>query len=261
MKVIKGNPIEFDMIKRGLPLFRMTLLSFYYDLKIRILWGVALLPVVASVLIRLLEEVPRSITYLIRESFSPIALTVFLNLIVVWFSLVIGSSLIADEKENQTFAFLLMRPISREEIIFHKFLAYITAMAIFSLVPVFGTYIVLFSYNSSWLVYNLDLAFGFWALIILGHIAFGAIFLLTGVLFRRPLIIGLFIALFWNYLPILLGEVAEQFTLTYHLENLFNKVFGLFPSTGTLVSFAFIGGLTLISVLGSMISFKGQEIL
>lgn len=261
MKAVKSGRIDFETIKRGVPLFRMTLLSFYYDWKIRILWGVALLPVVASVLIRLLEEVPRSIAFLIRESFGPIALTIFLNLIVVWFSLVIGSSLIADEKENQTFAFLLMRPISREEIIFHKFLAYIAAMAIFYLVPVFGTYFALFSYKSSWLVNNLDLAFGFWAITILGSIAFGAIFLLTGVLFKRPLIIGLFIALLWNYLPLLLGEVAEQFTLSYHLESLFNKVFGLSSSTGALESFAFIGGLTLMCVLGSMFSFKTQEIL
>lgn len=261
MKAVKSGRIDFETIKRGIPLFRMTLLSFYNDRKIRILWGVALLPVVASVIIRLLEEVPRSIAFLIRESFGPIALTIFLNLIVVWFSLVIGSSLIADEKENQTFAFLLMRPISREAIIFHKFLAYIAAMAIFYLVPVFGTYFALFSYKSSWFVYNLDLALGLWAITILGSIAFGAIFLLTGVLFKRPLIIGLFIALFWNYLPILLGEVAEQFTLSYHLESLFNKVFGLVSSTGALISFAFIGGLTLMCVLGSMFSFKTQEIL
>ena len=76
-----------------------------------------------------------------------------------------------------------------------------------------------------------------------------------------PLIIGLFIALLWNYLPILLGEVAEQFTLSYHLESLFNRVFDQISSTDAVISLVFIGGLTLMCVLGSMFSFKMQEIL
>ena len=258
MKTVKGVRFDFETIKRGIPLFRMTLSSFYYDLKIRVLWGVALLPLVASILIRL-TQVPRSEARLL-ETFESIALIVFLELVVVWFSLVIATSLIADEKENQTFQFLLMRPISREEVVFHKFLAYIAAMAVFYLVPIFGTYFVLFSYKVSWLATNLDLALGIWALAVLGSIAFGAIFLLIGVLFRRPLIIGLFIALFWSYLPILLGAGAEQLTLLYHLMILSDKLFG-YPPNGIATSLVFIGGVIPIFVASAMFSLRRQEIL
>jgi len=259
MNLVKGFQFDLDTIKRGIPLFRMTLSSLYYDLKIRALWGVALLPFLASVLIRV-TQTPRSKVVLF-DAFESIALIVFLGLFTVWLSLVIGSSLIADEKENQTLVFLLVRPISREEIIFHKFLAYIAAMAVFYLVPVFGTYFVLFSYKGSWLVAHLDLTLGLWALTVLGSIAFGAIFLLTGVLFKRPLIIGLFVVLFWNYLSYLLGAGAEQLTLSYHLGTLFNELFDLFPLNGASTSLVFIGGLTLLCVVGSMVSFKNQEIL
>jgi len=259
MNVVKGFQFDLDTIKRGIPLFRMTLSSLYYDLKIRVLWGVALLPFVASLLIRL-TQVPRSKVVLL-DVFESIALIVFLGLFTVWLSLVIGTSLIADEKENQTLSFLLMRPISREVVILHKYLAYIVAMAVFYLIPVFGTYIVLFSYKISWLIDQIDVALGLWILTVLGSIAFGAIYLLLGVVFKRPLMIGVFVAFFWNYVPIFLGVGAEKLTLSYHLEYLFNALFRTFSADGALSSLGFIGGIILLFVVAAMVSFKQQEIL
>ena len=259
MKTSNISQIGLKKIQRGFPLFQMTLRSFYYDLKFRALWFTALLPVIAALLIRLTQE-PRAKSVLLNL-FDDISVLVFLSLMVVWFSLVLGSSLIADEKESQTLSFLLMRSISREEVIFHKFLAYIAAMAAFYIVPVFGSYLILFSYQFSWIVSYIDLAIGLWIITWLGSIGFGAVYLLTGVVFKRPLIFGLFIALFWNYLPYLLGANAEKYTLSYHLGVLYTHLADRFPIGDIATAFAFIGGLTILSIIISMFSFKQQEIL
>ncbi len=251
---IEPSRFSLNTIKRGLPIFRMTLTSFYHDTKVRLLWGVAMLPLIASIIIRLYQ------TSLNLHDLFEVFDLVFLSLYVVWFSLVLGTAIIADEKENQAIAYLLVRPISREEIIFQKLLAYIAAMTVFYLIPVFGTYIALFSYSSSWFTSNLVGVIGFYGLTVLGSIVFGAIFLFVGVVFKRPLMIGMVIAIIGDYL-FMFGPGTEKLAPSWHLSVIFDKLFNLPNINSALQSLAFIVGLTLVCVVGSMIFLKRQELL
>ena len=133
-------------------------------------------------------------------------------------------------------------------------------MVVFYLIPVFGTYIALFSYSSSWFTSNLVGVIGFYGLTVLGSIVFGAIFLFVGVVFKRPLMIGMVIAVIGNYLS-LFGPGTEKLAPSWHLSVIFRELFNLPNINNALQSLAFLVGLTLVCIVGSMIVLKRQELL
>jgi hypothetical protein len=100
-----------------------------------------------------------------------------------------GTSLIADEVEDKTITYLFTRPIPRRSIVMGKYVAYLVCAASVVLPSVMIVFLLMVPFR--------DMASGFGpvlrnlGVVALGLAAYGALFLLAGVMLKRPLVAGL----------------------------------------------------------------------
>jgi len=131
-----------------------------------------------------------------------------------------AAALIADEVEGRTLTYLLTRPVHRVAILAGKFGAYLATTLCLSLPAVVLTFFILATAKGARLSvaapgFARDLA-----VLSLTLVVYGALFLLLGVLLRRPLIVGLAYVFVWEFfIPNAPGYVP-RFTLTTWLRSL-----------------------------------------
>src|SRR5690606_36105746 len=96
-----------------------------------------------------------------------------------------GTALIADEIEERTITYLLMRPVPRASILLGKYLAYLMCTAAVLLPAVVVIWVLVApiqgSLASSFPVLAADLG-----LVAAGLTAYGAVFALAGAVLKRP---------------------------------------------------------------------------
>jgi ABC-type transport system involved in multi-copper enzyme maturation permease subunit len=148
--------------------------------------------------------------------FSSAITLLYLRFIVPAVSVFYGTSLIADEVEEKTITYLFTRPIPRGAIVLGKYLAYIvcvtsvvlpSAAVVFLVMVPFADMAPLFGPFVS----NLGV-------LALGLGAYGAVFLWTGALFRRPLVGGLLFVFGWEQLAAILPGYAGRLTIAHYLQ-------------------------------------------
>jgi ABC-2 type transport system permease protein len=131
-----------------------------------------------------------------------------------------GSSLIADEVEGKTIAYLLSRPVTRASIFAGKFAAYLVATVALALPGLVVTYVLLMS-SGGWAGLGRGLP-DLWrdaSVLVLGLAVYGAFFALLGVVLKRPTIPGLLFLFGWELLANLPGYMP-RFTITAYLRSL-----------------------------------------
>jgi len=153
----------------------------------------------------------------------------YLRFIVPALGVYYGTSLIADEIEDKTITYLFVRPISRGAIVLGKYLAYLvcanavvlpSAAIVFAIaVPVAGMGRLL-----EMLLQELGRA-------ALGLAAYGALFTLAGVSFKRPLVGGLIFVFGWEQMALVLPGYLRRLTVAYYLQT---------PETGVFVLLAVV---------------------
>lgn len=138
--------------------------------------------------------------------------TTFLPFLVPLVPLFLGTAAINDEIEEKTIMFLFLRPVSKFAIVLAKTISVtLTSMAILG-----GTLTLVFSICASSPTGRMipgDLAVLVKDICVfsLACFAYGGLFLLMGVVFRRPYILGLIYVIAWDsyaaYLPGKLGTL------------------------------------------------------
>jgi len=209
----------------------------------QMLWGrralfmavVAGAPVVLALILRL-TFASGSAVFIVNgnrvdtESIFTTAVSVlYLRFIVPALGVYYGTSLIADEIEDKTITYLFVRPISRGAIVLGKYLAYLvcanavvlpSAAIVFAIaVPVAGMGRLL-----EMLLQELGRA-------ALGLAAYGALFTLAGVSFKRPLVGGLIFVFGWEQIALVLPGYLRRLTVAYYLQT---------PETGVFVLLAVV---------------------
>lgn len=178
---------------------------------------VALLPILLSLLAIGLKlagiVVMRGVDALVIVGSS-----LYLLLLVVILPLLYGTQLVAQEAEARTLVFLLVRPLSRASLLLGKFCgawAACTALLVGSLL--LTTILWLgsdrFQDATPALAHLPRMALT----LALGALAYGAVFTLVGLVFARPALVGLALALGWeNAIPFLPGWI-KTLTVRHHL--------------------------------------------
>lgn len=141
----------------------------------------------------------------------------YLRFIVPALGAYYGTSMIADEIEDKTITYLFVRPMRRGAIVAGKYLAYLVcvlaavlpsaALVFFIMVP-FGNMGSLFA------TFVRDLE-----QIALGIAAYGAVFVLAGVTFKRPLVGGLIFVFGWEPIATALPGYVGQLTVAHYLQG------------------------------------------
>src|SRR4051812_20908454 len=142
----------------------------------------------------------------------------YLKFIVPAVGVFYGTSLIADEVDEKTITYLFTRPIRRGAIVLGKYLAYLAYVTAVVLPSVALLFVLMVPFSSMAAVYVAlvkDLV-----VIALGLAAYGALFLLGGVVLKRPLVAGLVFAFGWEQIALVMPGYLRHFTIAYYLQAL-----------------------------------------
>ena len=144
----------------------------------------------------------------------------YLRFIVPVLGVAYGTALIADEVEDKTITYLFTRPIPRGAVLLGKYLAYLVSttvvvlpsvvVAFFLVVPILGGHI-----GQSFPSLVVDLG-----LIGLGLAVYGAVFVLVGAWFQRPLLAGLVFVFGWEPVATVVPGYMRHFTVSFYLQGL-----------------------------------------
>jgi len=161
--------------------------------------------------------------------FSTAITLLYLRFIVPAVGVFYGTSLIADEVEDQTITYLFVRPIPRGAIVLGKYLAYLLCVTSLVLPSAAVVFMVMVPFQ--------DMAplFGSFVrnlgVLALGLGAYGAVFLWAGALFRRPLVGGLLFVFGWEQLAAVLPGYLGRFTIAHYLQADTTSVAALLTTT------------------------------
>jgi ABC-type transport system involved in multi-copper enzyme maturation permease subunit len=144
--------------------------------------------------------------------------TVYLRFIVPALGVFYGASLIADEVEDKTITYLFTRPIRRGAVVLGEYLAYLVHVLATVLPSVAILFVLMVPFGGMATVYvTLVKDLG---VIALGLAAYGALFLLAGVVLKRPLVAGLVFAFGWEPIALAMPGYLRHLTVAYYLQAL-----------------------------------------
>jgi hypothetical protein len=212
------------------------------------------LPVLLAALVHWLGPSPRPSPTMGADLFDRVITYYYLLAALPLVALFSAGSLVADELEGKTITYLFTRPVSRTSILCGKLASYALATLTFALPAVVLTFFVFLSIDGLAAIgthaADLARALGVTALAL---VAYGSLFALAGVLFRRPLVLG--VGLFaWERLVYWLGPGhLPRFTLTSHLRAL------LEPHPPVALSLAILLAATLVFVRVAAFVFARRE--
>jgi ABC-type transport system involved in multi-copper enzyme maturation permease subunit len=149
--------------------------------------------------------------------FSTAISLLYLRFIVPALGVYYGTSMIADEIEDRTITYLFLRPMRRGAIVLGKYLAYLAsvlAAVLLSAALVFVALVPLTNMGAFIDTFVRDLQ-----QIALGIAAYGALFVLAGVTFKRPLIGGLIFVFGWEPVAVALPGYVRQLTVAHYLQD------------------------------------------
>lgn len=156
------------------------------------------------------------------ELFADLSLFLFLQFYVLLYSLIYAAPLLNEEIEKKTMTYLISRPMKRWEVAVFKLIGFIISINILFTTAVFVTYVT-FNIPDSFSLFaeNLDLMIYVCLIMLLGSLAYGALFSLAGALFKHPLMIGILFAFIWEVFIVNIGGKFPKVTIMYYLRSVF----------------------------------------
>ncbi len=130
-----------------------------------------------------------------------------------------GTSLIADEVEDKTITYLFSRPISRQAVLFGKYLAYMACTILVVLPSIVVVWLLVIPMGGSLGGNFIDLVKDL-AIVAMGLAVYGAVFAFIGAKFKRPLLVGLVFVFGWEPVVLVLPGYMKQFSVAYYLQGL-----------------------------------------
>jgi ABC-2 type transport system permease protein len=140
----------------------------------------------------------------------------YMRFIVPAIGVFYGTSLIADEVEDKTITYLFTRPIPRGAIVLGKYLAYVLCATAIVLPSAAVVFMVMVPFEDMAML--LRTFIGNLGVLALGLVTYGAVFLWTGAMFRRPLVGGLLFVFGWEQVAVVLPGYVGRLTIAHYLQ-------------------------------------------
>lgn len=197
--------------------------------------------------------------------FQSLMVPIFLQVVLIFVTLVNGTALVREEIEDNTLPYLLTRPVSKPVIALSKYAGYLVVVLVLLLPPVALSYGVTEAYAGSSLGTDVDVLEGFLAVTVLGAAAYGAFFLLLSVVLRRPLTVGLLFGFVWETIVLNLPGSVPKLSLAFYLQSILKGTIAVGPLSGfpSDVSAAWAAiilvGFTIVVVGLAAAAFQGME--
>lgn len=164
--------------------------------------------------------------------YQALMVPLFVQIVLVFVTLVDSSALIREEIDDNTLPYLLTRPVSKPALALSKYAGYLAAALALLLPPVLVSYGVTEAYAGTGLGTDADVLWGFLGATALAVLAYGALFFFLSVVLRKPLTVGLLIGFVWeNIVGSLPGDVPKL-SLIYYLKSVLKGTIGVGPLSG-----------------------------
>jgi len=150
--------------------------------------------------------------------FGNVVVTLVLSVQLPLTTLIIGVGLFRTEIEEDTLTFLTLRTIARPSIVIGKYLGGWAAVLTF-LLPSFGVCLALADAGASGAAFPAGYVAAGLVLVLVGSIAYLAIYLLLGLVTRSAVVLGLVYAFLWEFVLRLFPGHLPQVTVYYYLRT------------------------------------------
>jgi len=164
--------------------------------------------------------------------FQDLMIPLFLQVVLIFVTLVNATALIREEIDDNTLPFLLTRPISKPALVVYKYVGYLIAVLLLLIPPIIVAYGVTEAYGGLAFTTDIDVLWGFLATTIVGSAAYGALFLFISVLVRRPLAVGLMIGFVWESVVDSIPGDVPKLSVIHYLKSILKDVIVVNPLGG-----------------------------
>ena len=163
--------------------------------------------------------------------FQTLMVPLFLQVVLIFVTLVNATTLIREEIEDNTLPYLMTRPISKPAIAAYKYAAYLVAVLILLVPPIVLAYAVTEAYAGDSFTADLDVLRAFLLTTVLGSAAYGALFLFISVLVRKPLAVGLLIGFVWESVVGSIPGDVPKISVIHYLRSIIKDLVAVGPLT------------------------------
>ena len=164
--------------------------------------------------------------------FQVLLVPLFLQVVLIFVTLVNATTLIREEIDDNTLPFLLTRPISKPALALCKYVGYLIVVLVLLIPPLVIAYAVTESFAGVGISTDLDVLGGFLLTTALGSAAYGALFLFLSVLVRKPLAIGLLIGFVWESTVGSLPGDVPKLSVIHYLKSILKETIAVGPLAG-----------------------------
>jgi ABC-2 type transport system permease protein len=144
----------------------------------------------------------------------------YIRFIVPVLGVFYGTALIADEVDDKTITYLFTRPVRRGAVLIGKYLAYVACTALLVLPSVVLVYFLVVPLGGGSIGASFPALVEDLGMLIIGLIAYGAVFAWVGARLKRPLVVGLVFAFGWEPAVLLFPGYLKRLTVAYYLQAL-----------------------------------------
>ena len=181
-----------------------------------------LVPVGCGLVLLLLKPLLQREGITLLRLFPQISFFLYLHFLLPLIAVFIGSAVIADEVEDRTLPYLLVRPIPRWNIVLSKLVAGWITTGFILFISIILTYSVIMmgSGFKAWIT-NFPELLTSGGVLLLGLMVYVPFFSLLGGLLKRPVLTGILIVFGWEKLVSFFPGNVKLFTIVHYLHVLF----------------------------------------
>jgi len=144
----------------------------------------------------------------------------YIRFIVPVLGVFYGTALIADEVDDKTITYLFTRPVRRGAVLVGKYFAYVACTALLVLPSVVLVYFLVVPLGGGGIGESFPALLEDLGMLMIGLIAYGAVFAWVGARLKRPLVLGLVFAFGWEPAVLLFPGYLKRLTVAYYLQAL-----------------------------------------
>ncbi|MGA1821074.1 MAG: hypothetical protein ACMUIG_00945 [Thermoplasmatota archaeon] len=182
----------------------------------------ALLMIPPAISTYLLFDTPEGFNWL--DMFSSMGLYIYLQILILLYCLIFGSSLIHEEIDQRTITYVTIRGLKRWEPVIYKYAGYVISLSILFWISIAFNYLLLGMNNGGGgILPHLDLLLALMMISTVSIIVYGALFMMIGIAFRKPLMVGLLFAFIWEIFIANLPSNIKSVTIMFYLRSLYHQ--------------------------------------
>lgn len=197
--------------------------------------------------------------------FQTLMVPLFLQVVLIFVTIVQATALIREEIEDNTLPYLLTRPVSKPAIALYKYTGYLVAVLILLIPPLIIAYAVTQGYAGDSFTSDIDVLAAFLVVTALGAAAYGAFFTFLSVLVRKPLAVGLLFGFVWESIVGSIPGDVPKLSVIHYLRSVLKDMIPVGPLSGYPSDFsaseasAVLLAFTVVVLILIMVVLQGME--